>query len=259
MLDTFVVGNRTFNSRLLVGTGKFSSYDVMKATVDASGADIVTVALRRVESQDMKGNMLDYIPKDVNLLPNTSGARSAEEAVRIAHMARALGCGDLIKIEVVKDQTYLLPDNLETIKATEQLANEGFVVFPYMSPNLMDAKRLIDAGAATVMPLASPIGSNRGLEAKGLIEILIRELDIPIIVDAGIGRPSDATIAMEMGASAVLVNTAIATSANPALMAEAFAQAVEAGRKAYLAKCGRVQTIGSASSPLTGFLGKQGE
>ena len=171
-------------------------------------------------------------------------------------MARELGCGNLIKIEVIQDQRYLMPDNKETIKATDVLAKEGFIVFPYMSPNLMDAKRLVEAGAGCVMPLASPIGSNRGLEAKGLIEILIDSLQVPIIVDAGIGRPSDATIAMEMGASAVLVNTAIATSPNPVGMAEAFYHAVQAGRKAYLAKCAPKKTVGSASSPLTGFLRK---
>ena len=245
-MDSFTVGNTTFYSRLLVGTGKYASYNLMHDALVASQSDIVTVALRRVGTTQSEEDILNYIPDRMHLLPNTSGARNAE----------ALGCGNLIKIEVIQDQMYLMPDNLETIKATEVLAKEGFIVFPYMSPNLMDAKRLVDAGASCVMPLASPIGSNRGLEAKGLIEILINSIDVPIIVDAGIGRPSDATIAMEMGASAVLVNTAIATSSDPVGMAEAFYHAVQAGRKAYLAKCAPKKSVGSASSPLTGFLRK---
>ena len=256
MLDSFTVGNTTFSSRLLVGTGKYASYNLMHDALVASQSDIVTVALRRVGTTQSEEDILNYIPGTMHLLPNTSGARNADEAIRIARMAKALGCGNLIKIEAIQDQMYLMPDNLETIKATEVLAKEGFIVFPYMSPNLMDAKRLVDAGASCVMPLASPIGSNRGLEAKGLIEILINSIDVPIIVDAGIGRPSDATIAMEMGASAVLVNTAIATSSDPVGMAEAFYHAVEAGRKAYLAKCAPKKSVGSASSPLTGFLRK---
>lgn len=251
MLDSFTVGNTTFSSRLLVGTGKYASYNLMRDALVASKSDIVTVALRRAGTTQSEEDILNYIPDRMHLLPNTSGARNADEAIRIARMARELGCGDLIKIEVIQDQMYLMPDNLETIRAAEV-----FIVFPYMSPNLMDAKRLVDAGASCIMPLASPIGSNRGLEAKGLIEILINSIDVPIIVDAGIGRPSDATIAMEMGASAVLVNTAIATSSNPVGMAEAFYYAVEAGRKAYLAKCAPKKSVGSASSPLTGFLRK---
>ena len=252
--DKLIIGGHEFNSRFILGSGKYS-LDLIKAAVENAGAEIITLALRRVNDGG-KDNILDYIPKGVTLLPNTSGARNAEEAIRIARMARELGCGNLIKIEVIQDQRYLMPDNMETIKATEILAKEGFVVFPYMSPNLMDAKRLVDSGAGCVMPLASPIGSNRGLEAKGLIEILIDSLQVPIIVDAGIGRPSDAAIAMEMGASAVLVNTAIATSPDPVGMAEAFYHAVQAGRKAYLAKCAPKKAIGSASSPLTGFLRK---
>lgn len=231
MSDTFTIGNTSFSSRLLVGTGKFASYPLMKEALEASQTDIVTVALRRANTAQSEGDILSYIPDTMHLLPNTSGARNAEEAIRIARMARELGCGNLIKIEVIQDQRYLMPDNKETIKATDVLAKEGFIVFPYMSPNLMDAKRLVEAGAGCVMPLASPIGSNRGLEAKGLIEILIDSLQVPIIVDAGIGRPSDATIAMEMGASAVLVNTAIATSPNPVGMAEAFYMLYRQGEK----------------------------
>ncbi|MDU6074837.1 MAG: sulfur carrier protein ThiS, partial [Veillonella parvula] len=179
MLDSFTVGNTTFSSRLLVGTGKYASYNLMYDALVASQSDIVTVALRRVGTTQSEEDIVNYIPDRMHLLPNTSGARNADEAIRIARMAKALGCGDLIKIEVIQDQMYLMPDNLETIKATEVLAKEGFIVFPYMSPNLMDAKRLVDAGASCVMPLASPIGSNRGLEAKGLIEILINSIDVP--------------------------------------------------------------------------------
>ena len=183
-----------------------------------------------------------------------SGARTAEEAVRIARLARAMGCGDWIKIEVVRDNKYLLPDNMETIKATEILAKEGFVVLPYMSPDLMDAKRLVDAGAATVMPLGSPIGSNRGIRTEEMVKIIIDEIDIPIVVDAGIGKPSEAAQAMEMGADAVLVNTALAVTPNPPLMAEAFKKGVEAGRQAYLAGLAKKGEKAEASSPLTGFI-----
>jgi len=185
-------------------------------------------------------NILDYIPEGVTLLPNTSGARTAQEAVRIARLARELGCGDFIKIEVIRDSKYLLPDNQETIKATEILANEGFVVMPYMYPDLNVARDLVSAGAAAVMPLGAPIGSNKGLCTKDFIQILIDEIDLPVIVDAGIGRPSQACEAMEMGAAAVMANTAIATAGNIPAMAEAFKKAVEAGRSAYLSGPGRV-------------------
>ena len=210
--------------------------------------------MRRTNTQE-KENILDYIPEGVTLLPNTSGARTAEEAVRIARLARALGCGDFIKIEIMRDSKYLLPDNQETIKATEILANEGFIVMPYMYPDLNSARDLVNAGAATIMPLASPIGSNKGLATKDFIQILIDEIDLPIIVDAGIGKPSQACEAMEMGAAAIMANTALATAGDLPLMASAFRQAIEAGRKAYLAGLGRVLTRGaSASDPLTGFL-----
>ena len=259
MKDELIIGGRTFNSRLLLGTGKFSSLSVMEQSIDASGADIVTVALRRANIGYEGKNILDFIPDHCHLMPNTSGARTAGEAVRIARISRELGCGDLIKIEVIQDQRYLLPDNKETIKSTEILAKEGFIVFPYMSPDLMSARRLVDAGASTVMPLAAPIGSNRGLETKGLIRILIDEIKVPIIVDAGIGKPSEAAEAMEMGAAAVLVNTAVASASNPKQMALAFKHSVIAGRLAYLGGTGAVCTGGHASSPLTGFLGKVGE
>ena len=254
MNDKLEIGGTKLDSRLFVGTGKFADYNLIPKVIKASKTQVVTVALRRVDFDTKGENMLKYLPKDVIIMPNTSGARNATEAVRIARIAREAGCGNWVKVEVITDQKYLLPDNFETIKAIEVLAKEGFVVFPYMSPDLMAAKRMADAGAAAIMPLGAPIGTNRGLKTKELIQILISEIDLPIIVDAGIGRPSEAAEAMEMGAAAVLVNTAIATANNPVLIAEAFGQAVEAGRKAYLAGPGATQQVASASSPLTGFL-----
>lgn len=253
-MDQLSIGGITLNSRLLVGTGKFSSYGIMPDVIKKSGTQVVTMALRRVDLEGREDNILEYIPKDCILLPNTSGARNAEEAIRIAGLARAMGCGNWIKIEVISDQKYLLPDNYETIKATEVLAKEGFIVLPYMSPDLMAAKAMESAGAAAVMPLGAPIGTNRGIRTRELIEILIDEIKVPIIVDAGIGKPSHAAEAMEMGAEAVLVNTAIATSEDPVKMAEAFSLAVQAGRMAYLAKMGPQGRFAKASSPLTGFL-----
>lgn len=251
--DKFVIGGHEFTSRFILGSGKYS-LDLIQAAVCHAGAEMITLALRRANSESM-GNILDYIPEGVTLLPNTSGARTAQEAVRIARLARELGCGDFIKIEVIRDSKYLLPDNQETIKATEILANEGFVVMPYMYPDLNAARDLVSAGAAAVMPLGAPIGSNKGLCTKDFIQILIDEIDLPVIVDAGIGRPSQACEAMEMGAAAVMANTAIATAGNIPAMAEAFKKAVEAGRSAYLSGPGRVISRGGeASSPLTGFL-----
>ena len=229
MNDTLDIAGRTLGSRLFLGTGKFPSYDLIPRVVAASRAEVVTVALRRMDFDSPPENMATFLPEGVVLMTNTSGARNAAEAVRIARLARAAGCGDWIKVEIVTDQKYLMPDNFETIRATEVLAGEGFVVLPYMSPDLMAARRLVEAGAAAVMPLASPIGSNRGLRTKELVRILIEEIDRPVIVDAGIGRPSEAAEAMEMGCAAVLVNTAIATARDPVRMAEAFARAVEAG------------------------------
>ena len=199
-------------------------------------------------------NILTYIPDSVTLLPNTSGARTADEAVRIARIARAAGCGDFIKIEVITDQKYLMPDNWETLKATEILAAEGFVVLPYIMPDLTLARRLENAGAAAVMPLGSPIGSNQGLKTREIIALLIENCTVPVVVDAGIGRPSQAADAMEMGADAVLVNTAIATAQDPAAMGKAFAMAVAAGRMAYEAQLPQTRDTAMASSPLTGFL-----
>lgn len=254
MEDKLVLGGREIVSRLFLGTGKFPAKEVIPAAINRSGSQVITMALRRVDFDSPQENVLNYIPKECILLPNTSGARNCEEAVRIARIARAAGCGNWIKIEVITDNKYLLPDNFETIKATEVLAKEGFVVLPYMSPDLMAAKRLQDAGAAAVMPLGAPIGSNRGLKTKELVRILIDEIAVPIIVDAGIGKPSEAAEAMEMGAGAVLVNTAIATAGDPVLMAEAFGLAVRAGRLAYLAGPGVTRDYAEASSPLTGFL-----
>ncbi len=254
MSDTLNIGGTELVSRLFVGTGKFADYQVIPEVVKASKTQVVTVALRRVDFDTPRENILRYLPKDIIVMPNTSGARNSGEAVRIARIAREAGCGNWVKIEIVTDQKYLLPDNFETVKAIEVLAKEGFVVLPYMSPDLMAARRMVDAGAAAIMPLGAPIGTNRGLKTRELIQILIAEIDLPIIVDAGIGRPSEAVEAMELGAAAVLVNTAIATADNPVSMAEAFGQAVEAGRKAYLAGPGATQNTARASSPLTGFL-----
>ncbi|MBU5315878.1 thiazole synthase [Clostridium bornimense] len=254
MSDKFIIGGKELTSRLFIGTGKYSSNKIIPEIIENSGSNVITMAVRRVDFQNEEENVMGYIPKDMILLPNTSGARNAEEAVRIARLAKAMGCGNWIKIEVINDSKYLLPDNLETLKATEILAKEGFVVFPYMSPDLAMGRRMVDAGASAVMPLGAPIGSNRGIRTKELIEIMIDEIKAPIIVDAGIGKPSEACSAMEMGAAAVLLNTAISSSKNPVLMAEAFKNAVEAGRKGYLAKAGIVSERAIASSPLTGFL-----
>ena len=229
--DTFTLGGKEFSSRFILGSGKFS-LDLVKACVEKAGAQIITLALRRANEGGL-ANILDYI----------------------ARLSREVGCGNFVKIEVVRDSKYLLPDNYETIKATEILAKEGFVVMPYMYPDLNAARDLVNAGAACVMPLGAPIGSNKGLCTKDFIQILIDEIDLPIIVDAGIGRPSQACEAMEMGATAVMANTAIATAGNVEEMAEAFKKAIEAGRSAYLSGLGRtIERGASASSPLTGFL-----
>jgi thiazole synthase len=251
--DQLILGGHSFTSRFILGSGKYN-VELIKAAVENAGTQIVTLALRRAEAGKCE-NILDFIPKGVTVLPNTSGARTAEEAVRIARLSREVGCGNFVKIEVMQDSKYLLPDNTETIKATEILAKEGFVVLPYMYPDLYAARALKSAGAAAIMPLAAPIGTNQGLATKAFIQILIDEIDLPIIVDAGIGRPSQACEAMEMGAAAIMANTAIATAGNLPLMAKAFSQAIAAGRAAYLAGLGRVRETASASSPLTGFLG----
>ena len=251
--DTWKIGNHEFTSRFILGSGKYS-LDLIKAAVEQAKAQIITLALRRV-NEGGTANILDYIPQGVSLLPNTSGARDAQEAVRIARLSREVCGSDLVKIEIMRDTRYLLPDNQETIKATEILAKEGFTVMPYMYPDLNVARDLVQAGAACIMPLGAPIGSNKGLCTREFIQILIDEIDLPIIVDAGIGRPSQACEAMEMGAAAVMANTAIATAGDVPLMADAFRKAIEAGREAYLSGLGRVMEKGaSPSSPLTGYL-----
>ena len=249
---TWKLGKHEFKSRFILGSGKYS-LNLIKAAEENAQADIITLALRRVNDGGM-ANILDYIPEHITLLPNTSGARNADEAVRIARLSRELCHSDLVKIEIMRDSKYLLPDNQETIKATEILAKEGFTVLPYMYPYLNVARDLTNAGAAAIMPLGAPIGTNKGLCTKEFIQILIDEIELPIVVDAGIGRPSQACEAMEMGAAAIMANTAIATAGEIPAMAEAFRLAIEAGHLACKAKLGRIQDKGSASSPLTGYL-----
>ena len=253
MTDELVIGGHRFRSRFILGSGKFS-LDMTHAVIENGGVEMATLAVRRANSEG-EGNILDHMPKGITLLPNTSGARNADEAVRIARLARELGCGDFIKIEIIRDSKYLLPDNSETVKAVRMLADEGFIPMPYMMPDLSAARDMAAAGAACIMPLGAPIGSNRGILTRDFIKILVDEIDLPIIVDAGIGRPSQACEAMEMGCAAVMANTAIATAGDVASMARAFRMAIEAGRLAYLSRPGRVlEHRAEASSPLTGFL-----
>ncbi|MDR1405248.1 MAG: thiazole synthase [Candidatus Methanoplasma sp.] len=252
--DELIIGNKRFTSRFILGSGKFS-LGMTKTVMESGGIEIVTLAVRRANTGGEE-NILDCIPKGLTLLPNTSGARTAEEAVRIALLAKELGCGDMIKVEIIRDSRYLLPDNCETIKATRMLCKEGFTVMPYMMPDLSAARSMADAGASAIMPLGAPIGSNKGLLTKDFIKILVDELDLPVIVDAGIGRPSQACEAMELGCAAVMANTAIATAGDIPMMAGAFRLAIEAGRMAFVSKPGRVmRNGGEASSPLTGFPG----
>lgn len=254
MSDELIIGGVTVRSRLITGSGKYADESIIKKVLDAAECDIVTVALRRIDIERPEENILNYIPEGKILLPNTSGARTAEEAIRIARLSKTMGFGNWIKIEIINDQKYLLPDNYETIKATDTLAKEDFVVLPYMYPDLIAARKLVDAGASAIMPLGAPIGTNRGLLTKDFIEILVEEIELPIIVDAGIGAPSHAAEAMEMGVDAILLNTAIAASDNPIEMARAFKLAIEAGRRAYLAGLAVKSKIARPSSPLTGFL-----
>ena len=256
--DALVVGGKRLSSRMFLGTGKFGDDRLISACIEASGVDVVTVAMRRVDFAAPQGNIVQMIPNGCTLMPNTSGARNAEEACRIARLGRAAGCGDWVKIEVVSDSANLLPDNEETLKAVATLVDEGFTVLPYMLPDPYAARRMAEAGAAAVMPLGAPIGSNRGFRTRELVEIMVEELpDVPVVVDAGIGKPSEAAACMEAGCTAVLVNTAVATTTNPSHMAAAFAGAIEAGREAYLSGPGAVGAQASASSPLTGFLRKE--
>jgi len=252
--DPLILGGQTFTSRFMLGTGKFKSKADVRESIAQSGAQIVTVALRRIDIERHEDNILEHIPGGTVLMTNTSGARNAQEAIRIARLARESGCGNWVKIEAINDSKYLLPDNQETIKATEVLAAEGFIVLPYITPDLYVARALQNVGAAAVMPLGSLIGSNQGIRAKEFIRILIAEIDLPIVVDAGIGAPSHACEAMEMGAAAVLVNTAVATADDPPRLARAFRLAVEAGRMAFLSGLPAQHHLANASSPLTGFL-----
>jgi len=252
--DIFEIAGKKLDSRLFIGTGKYASDSMIPDVCQSTGACVITVALRRVDFNAITDNVMQHIPSHMQLMPNTSGARTSDEAIRIARLARATGCGNWIKIEVITDNKYLLPDGYQTAKATEILTKEGFAVFPYINPDLYVARDLVNAGAVAIMPLGAPIGTNRGLRTEEMINILIDDIDLPIIVDAGIGKPSHACQAMEAGADACLVNTAIATSENPILMGKAFAEAVRAGRNAYLAKAGGTSQWASASSPLTGFI-----
>jgi thiazole synthase len=255
MNDPLMIAGRVFHSRLLMGTGKFASPHLRKKALAASGAEIVTVALRRVELENPQDSILSVIDTSkVLLLPNTSGARDATEAVRLARLARAAGCEPWVKLEVTPDPHHLLPDPVETLKAAEILVKEGFVVLPYINADPVLAKRLEDVGTATVMPLGSAIGSKQGIRTRDAIALIIEKAQVPVVVDAGLGAPSHAAEAMELGADAVLVNTAVAVAGDPEAMAQAFKKGVEAGREAFLAGLGRPQQRASASSPLTGFL-----
>lgn len=254
MDNDFNIAGKVFKSRLMIGTGKFSSPAVMAEAIKESGTGIVTVALRRVDINNPGDDILKNIGKNILLLPNTSGAKDAEEAVRLARLARAAGCEPWVKLEVTPDPYHLLPDPIETFKAAEVLVREGFIVLPYINADPVLAKRLEEIGCATVMPLAAPIGTNKGLTTKDAIKIIIERSGIPVVVDAGLGAPSHAAEAIEAGAEAVLVNTAIAAAENPVLMAKAFKLAVEAAVAARKAGLASVKDKASASSPLTGFL-----
>ncbi len=252
-MDELVISGRSFGSRLFLGTGKFPSNESLRAAIDASGTEMVTVAMRRIDP-DADADILDALPSSVLLLTNTSGAMNADEAVRIAKLARAAGYPDWIKLELTPEPRYLLPDGVETLAAAEKLVADGFTVLPYVNADPILCKRLEEVGCATVMPLGSWIGSNQGLKTRGALEIIVEQARVPVVVDAGLGAPSHAAEAMELGADAVLVNTAIGTAADPALMAAAFRDAVIAGRNGYLAGLAPTRRVADASSPLTGFL-----
>jgi len=254
MQDAWIIDGVPVTNRLFLGTGKFGSAALTARVLGAAGTQVTTVALRRVEPGSGGEDLLSALPEGCRVMINTSGARDGEEALRIARLARAAGAGTWIKVEVIPDQRHLLPDNLETLRVTETLVKEGFVVFPYMSPDLAMGRRMAEAGAAAVMPLGAPIGSNRGLRTRELVEIMVREIQAPIVVDAGLGSPSAACECMELGCAAVLVNTAVAVAPDPETLAVAFARAVEAGRLAFRAGLPPVREA-EASSPLTGFLG----
>ncbi len=254
-MENLIIGGVEFSSRLFLGTGKFPSNDLMKRSIIASGSQMVTMAIKRIDTQNQEDDMLSHITMDnIQLLPNTSGARTAEEAVFAAQLTREAFGTNFLKLEIHPDPRYLLPDPIETFKATEELAKMGFIVLPYCSADPVLCKRLEEAGAAAVMPLGAPIGTNRGLRTKDFLEIIIEQSNVPVVVDAGIGAPSHAAAAMEMGASAVLVNTAIAVAGDPVKMATAFKMAVEAGRMAYESGVAVEQFTAQATSPLTAFL-----
>ncbi|MDE6085362.1 MAG: thiazole synthase [Muribaculaceae bacterium] len=254
-MDKLIIGGREFESRLFVGTGKFRSNKEMAEAIKASGSEMVTVAMKRIDMSNREDDMLMHVTRDgIQLLPNTSGVRDAAEAILAAQLAREAFGTNFIKLEIHPDPRYLLPDPVETLKATEELAKMGFVVLPYIQADPVLCKRLEEAGTAAVMPLAAPIGTNKGLVTRDLIEIIIEQSNVPVVVDAGLGAPSHAAEAMEMGADAVLVNTAIAVAGNPVEMAVAFDMAVKAGRKAYRAGLGTRSRCADASSPLTSFL-----
>jgi len=256
--DLLRIADRTFTSRLIVGTGKFGSFEAMRDAIAASGTEMVTVALRRVDLDATGGpDILEFIDQErVLILPNTSGAVDADEGLRIARLARAAGLPEWIKLEVTPEPRYLLPDPVETLKAAELLVRDGFTVLPYIGADPVLAKRLEDVGCATVMPLGSWIGSNQGVRTRDAVQIIVEQATVPVVVDAGLGAPSHAAEAMEMGVDAVLVNTAIAVAHDPSGMAQAFAEGVRAGRRAFLAGRAPQREEAEASSPLTGFLGK---
>lgn len=254
--DVLTIAGRTFRSRLMIGTGKFPSAEALRQAIVASGSEIITVALRRVDLSNPEelGILSAINPEKQLILPNTSGARNADEAVRLAKLARAAGLEPWVKLELTPEPRYLLPDPIETLIAAERLVKDGFVVLPYIQADPVLAKRLEEVGTATVMPLGAPIGSNRGLKTRDMIRIIIEQANIPVVVDAGLGAPSHAAEAMELGADAVLVNTALADAGDHAAMARAFAMATEAGRMAWRAGLGPQRGTAEASSPLTGFL-----
>jgi thiazole synthase len=254
MTDPLTIAGREFRSRLITGTGKYPSFEAMRDAVVASRCELVTVAVRRIDLDDVGEAITDWLPDGVMLLPNTASCQTAEEAVRVARLARAGGLPDWIKLEVIPDQRYLLPDGEETLRAAVQLIDEGFTVLPYVQPDPVLQRKLEAAGCATVMPLAAPIGSGRGLKLRHAIEIMVEQAEVPVIVDAGLGAPSQAADCMELGADGVLVNTAIGLAGDPAAMAGAFAQAVEAGRSAYLAGLIDQSQEARPSSPITGLV-----
>ena len=254
MQDVLTIAGRDFRSRLITGTGKYDSFETMRRAVLASGCQIVTVAVRRIDLDAAGDDIIDFLPPDVLLLPNTAGCETADEAVRVARLARAGGLPDWIKLEVIPDPRYLLPDPVETLRAAEALVEDGFTVLPYVLPDPVLARRLEEVGCATIMPLAAPIGSGRGLKLRDSIRILIEQAEVPVVVDAGLGAPSHAADAMEMGADAVLVNTAIARAGDPVAMAGAFRLAVEAGRSAYLAELMEEREAAEPSSPVAGVV-----